>query len=268
MIKGFIKIYILLFFLSQTVFSQVYKTTALANDQCSGARLICKGSTTNTTNIGANATGDPANSCGDAVAAGVWYYTNTYAAGDFTVTISGYTGSLTIEIFEGTLGCDSLSAITCSSGTTPQTVSVSGATSGQRYYVLVDGVGTNKVNFNIDVAVTSGAANVVEGIANPTISVSPSGGCAPFTAIIDNQTLTNGTSENYDWYIFDKDFNLISHITNTTGADTSFYFPSTGEYIISLGLNNSCLTQGFGQTQIGSQILSTSITPDLDPIFK
>ncbi len=269
MIKKIVYISVFIFLLfQQAVFSQVNKTNALANDQCSGARLICKGATTSTTNIGANAVGDPATSCGDAVAAGVWYYTNTYAAGDFSVTISGYTGSLTIEIFDGTAGCGSLSSIACASGASTKTVSVTGATAGKKYYILVDGVGANKVNFNIDIAITSGAANVVEGIANPVISVSPSGGCAPFTAVVDNQTLTNGTSENYDWYIFDNNFTLLSTVANTTGADTTFYFPSTGQYIIGLGLNNSCLVSGFTSTQIGSQILSTSITPDNDPICK
>ena len=125
-----ISVFIFLLFL-QAAFPQVNKTNALANDQCSGARLICKGATTSTTNIGANAAGDPANSCADAVAAGVWYYTNCYSAGDFSVTISGYTGSLSIEIFDGSSGCGSLSSITCSKGTTPQTVSVTGATVGK-----------------------------------------------------------------------------------------------------------------------------------------
>jgi hypothetical protein len=183
--------------------------------------------------------------------------------------MSGYTGSLTIEIFEGTSGCGSLTSIDCASGTTPQSIDVTGATASQTYYILVDGVGgTNNTAFSLDVNITSGPSNVVEGVADPVISVTPDGGCAPFTANIDNQTLTNGTSENYDWFIFDSNFTLISSVSNTSGADTTFYFPTIGQYKILLSLNNSCLVAGSTSVDLGSQALSTSITAGYDPICK
>lgn len=218
------------------------------NNSCSGALILCAGSSLTGTTLGATAGAGDVLHCGDGVVNNnVWFKFIAISNGTVTLTVSniGNAAGLDMEIFTG--ACGSLvTTSACTTGTPATGGQMSltiATTAGTTYYVMVDGVNGNAESFDI---IANSTTNSIVGRPSSNFNTNPSYGCAPLNVQLDNTTaLLGGSNITYGWS-FDNGANIPA-----SGNDSNTVFTTPGVHTVALRVCN---------TECGCKNISQEVT--------
>ena len=230
-----------LFFLSTKTFAQP------ANNECTGAIMLTSNSTCiNTAGTLAAATWTPPlTGCGATNKLDVWYSFVAVSTSQ-TVTLSGGTNQLRLQLFSGS--CGSLSSVTCGNSTMSSTALTIGAT----YYIRVYSQNNSTPTFSICVTHPAPANDNCSG----AISLTSNATCVNITGTLDQSTTSTGFAAgcapggtHYDvWYSFvavsTTETVTISNLgANINNSAIQLYSGTCGS-LTSLACGTTFITQG------------------------